>query len=89
MNTKIDKIFQALADKNRLKIIKKIHQKKKIYCNEILKSFSFSQPTLSHHLHKLVESSVLKEEKKGKFHLFEINYQFLNKNGINIKKILT
>ena len=47
-------VFKALAEPNRLKIIKMLSQGEHCAC-EILESLQITQPTLSHHMKILTE----------------------------------
>jgi len=59
-------IFQTLSDRNRLRIIRSIEDKK-VSVGEIVKTTSLSQPLVSHHLRVLKENGVLSTERKGPF----------------------
>ena len=47
------RIFKALSDVNRLKIIDLLSYEEKCGC-KILEHFNFTQPTLSHHMKVLI-----------------------------------
>jgi DNA-binding transcriptional ArsR family regulator len=53
-------------------------------CSEVLK---LSQPTLSHHFHRLVQSGVLLERKSGTEKFYRINYELLRSIGIDPLKL--
>lgn len=71
---KIDyiKIFKALADDTRLKIIEMVS--KEILCAcDILEEFQITQPTLSYHMKQLVDADLVTGEKKGNWVHYSIN----------------
>ncbi len=49
------KVFKALADQTRIKIVKKLIDYDEVSCRELMKHFPLSQPTLSHHFSKLLD----------------------------------
>ncbi len=59
------KIFKALGDETRLKIIKLLFEGEKCVC-EIVEKISKSQPTISIHLAKLEEAGIVSSRKEGK-----------------------
>ena len=71
------RVFKALGDSNRLKIIDLLSSGEKCAC-EILKFFDISQSTLSHHMKILSECSLVKCRKEGTW-----NYYSLNKDNAN------
>ncbi|MBC2579040.1 helix-turn-helix transcriptional regulator [Clostridium sp. DJ247] len=58
------KIFKALSDPSRLKIIDILSCGEKC-AYEILEDFNFTQPTLSHHMKVLMECGLVKSRKEG------------------------
>ena len=69
-------MFKALADQNRLKIVKLLSNKPLCVC-EIEKFLSLPQNLVSHHLSVLKEVKILEDCKCGKK-----NYYSLNKEAI-------
>jgi ArsR family transcriptional regulator len=87
-------LFRALADMHRLKIIDILASESSTSLSEnetpsysgisaslLLKNFSFTQPTLSHHMKILCESGLVSKRKEGK----NIYYS-LNKEGLLMLK---
>lgn len=66
------KVFKALSDPNRLKIIKILTCEEKCAC-EILNQFEFTQPTLSHHMKVLMECGLVVSRKKGTWNYYKLN----------------
>jgi ArsR family transcriptional regulator, arsenate/arsenite/antimonite-responsive transcriptional repressor len=71
---KIDyiKIFKALADDTRLKIIEMVSKETLCAC-DILEVFQITQPTLSYHMKQLVDADLVTGEKKGNWVHYSIN----------------
>ncbi|MDS0524517.1 metalloregulator ArsR/SmtB family transcription factor [Clostridium sp. SHJSY1] len=66
------KIFKALSDPNRLKIIEILTCEEKCAC-EILNQFDFTQPTLSHHMKVLMECGLVVSRKEGTWNYYKLN----------------
>ena len=86
--------LKALADPTRLSLLSKIATENEpvLTCSLIgscANALSLSQPTMSHHLSKLVQAGVLLEQKKAKQKAYVLNTELLNKLGINITKLIT
>jgi ArsR family transcriptional regulator, repressor of sdpIR and other operons len=83
----VDKLFKAMADINRRKILTLL-KKREMSVNELLKNFKITQATLSNHLSvlrkvKLVESRVL-----GKKRIYRLNIELLKFFAQNIDKFV-
>lgn len=74
------KIFKALSDPNRLKIIEILSCEEKCAC-EILNQFDFTQPTLSHHMKVLMECGLVISRKECTWNYYKLNCD-------NAKKLL-
>ena len=68
----MDKIFKALSDKNRRKILTLLKDNE-MSVNEMLKSFEIGQATLSNHLAILRKADLVKNKVMGKQRIYEIN----------------
>lgn len=85
-------VLKALADDVRLGLVRQIaaQAEAKLTC-EITRSCSeaakLSQPTLSHHISKLVAADVLIEEKIDKRKSYRLNVSYLESLGIDISKL--
>ncbi|OGG13548.1 hypothetical protein A2773_05970 [Candidatus Gottesmanbacteria bacterium RIFCSPHIGHO2_01_FULL_39_10] len=86
MSQDLEKIFQALGNKTRLDIVKLILAKKEISCQGIMQNFNLSQPTMSHHFSQLIDTDIIKVRKVGVSHVYSLNRQLLERNGIYFKK---
>ena len=61
---KIDKIFKALADSNRIRILKLLQKQKMCVC-ELAFVLGVTQPCVSKHLKKLISAGLVEREQDG------------------------
>ncbi len=66
------KVFKALSDANRLKIIDILSCGERCAC-DILEHFEFTQPTLSHHMKVLADLNIVKIRKEGLWNHYSLN----------------
>jgi ArsR family transcriptional regulator len=66
------RIFKALADPNRLKIVKLLKEGELCAC-ELTIALSSSQSTVSHHISVLKNAGLIKERKEGKWSYFRLS----------------
>ena len=71
----LEKVFKALADINRLRILKMLQTQKRCVC-ELSFVLGITQPSVSRHLKKLKTAGLIDSEKNG----FWTDY-YLIKNG--------
>ncbi|MEM2146330.1 MAG: metalloregulator ArsR/SmtB family transcription factor [Candidatus Jordarchaeaceae archaeon] len=64
--------FKALADRNRLKILKMLCTREMCVC-ELNVALNISQGTISHHLKVLQEAKLIKGRVKGKWNYYQAN----------------
>lgn len=83
------KIFKALADDTRIDILRHVIKEEEIACQELMKRFPLSQPTMSHHFNKLVNAGILNNRKDGVLWFYTLNTEFLSKIGLDIVKIVS
>ncbi len=88
MSTNIVKIFKSLSDPTRYGIINSLLTKKEFSCQELSKKFSLSQPALSHHFSRLIETKIINVRKNGTANFYSINKKYLRSIGIDINKII-
>lgn len=65
-------ICKALADANRLKIVRLLSTGEKCGC-VLLEELSITQPTLSHHMKVLMECELVTTRKEGKWSHYSLN----------------
>ena len=68
----MEKVFKALADNNRRKILEFLKEKD-MSVNELLKNFDIAQASLSHHLDILKQAWLVTSEKKWQFVFYSLN----------------
>jgi len=71
-----DKVFKALSDANRRKIISLL-RKKDMTAGEIADNFDISKPSISEHLKILKNADLISSEKKGQFITYFLNSSIL------------
>ncbi|HVT01343.1 MAG TPA: helix-turn-helix domain-containing protein, partial [Patescibacteria group bacterium] len=76
-----------LSDETRVEIVRDLLAGHQGICPEIKKKTGKSQPTLSHHIGKLVDTDILIETKKGVNCYYKVNSKYLKSIGIDIKKL--
>lgn len=90
-NTSVE-IFKALADDVRLGLVQKLsHESEPKLTCDIISSCTqlsgLSQPTMSHHIGKLVDAGVLIEYKQAKQKSYKLNTELLISHGIDVTKL--
>lgn len=65
-------IFKVLSDKNRIEIVDLLSCGALCAC-DILTHFNVSQPTLSHHMKRLVSVGIVQSWKDGKKTMYQLN----------------
>lgn len=82
------KILKALSDPNRLQIIDLVSCGEKCAC-EILESFKFTQPTLSHHMKVLMDCGLIEVKKDGIWNYYKLNVKNTNKLVLFLMNLIT
>jgi ArsR family transcriptional regulator len=76
---KVEKISKALADPNRLQILKSLHLKQTcMYCSEINEIIDLAQPSISHHLKLLTDAELIIAEKEGRNMKYSMNNKMID-----------
>jgi ArsR family transcriptional regulator len=66
-------LFKALADPARVRVVNLLATSQEPVCVcELIGPLGLSQPTVSHHLKKLVEAGLLEREQRGKWAYFSL-----------------
>jgi len=74
-----EKISKALSDPTRLKILDEIRKKSEcLYCIELYDNIKLAQPSISHHLKQLTETSIILSEKEGRHLKYTLNNQVID-----------
>ena len=71
-----DKVFKALSDANRRKIISLL-RKNDMTAGEIADHFNISKPSISEHLKILKNAELISSEKNGQFITYFLNSSIL------------
>ena len=76
---KAEKISKALADPNRLTILKEIKKSKTcVYCSDLNNTLSLAQPSIAHHLKLLIDSELVTSDKEGRNVRYYLNSKLLD-----------
>ena len=66
-------LFRALADPARVRIVNLLASSREPVCVcDLVDALGLAQPTVSHHLRKLVEAGLLEREERGKWSFYSI-----------------
>jgi ArsR family transcriptional regulator, arsenate/arsenite/antimonite-responsive transcriptional repressor len=66
-------LFAALADPARVRIVNTLATSERPVCAcDLIEPLGLSQPTVSHHLKRLVEAGLLQREQRGKWAYFTL-----------------
>lgn len=74
---KYARIFKAMSDPKRLKIIDMLSEGELCAC-KILEEFQITQPTLSHDMKLLCDLGIVKARKEGKWMQYSLDMEVLN-----------
>jgi ArsR family transcriptional regulator len=73
-------LFKALADPHRVKILNLLATSPDPVCVcEFTEPLGLSQPTVSHHLKKLVQAGLLEREQRGTWAYYSLNHDALGR----------
>lgn len=76
---KAEKISKALADPNRLLILKEIKKQKEcLYCSELNDIVDLAQPSIAHHLKLLTDTELVTSSKDGRYVKYRLNNEVLD-----------
>lgn len=81
----MDKIFKALADRNRRKILTLL-KNGEFSVNDLLKGFDITQATLSNHLSVLKKANLIESRIVGKQRIYSIKHEILQAFAENMSK---
>ncbi len=81
-------LMRALAHPLRLKILEFIDSHKSINVNKIYSNLDLEQSITSQHLKILRMSGVVSVEITGKYHIYYINYDVINKASFAVNKFV-
>lgn len=73
--TNYEKVFKALADNNRLELLKKISVANEVCVCKLMDEASMAQSRLSYHLRLLLEAGLITVKPQGKWNFYSINHK--------------
>jgi ArsR family transcriptional regulator len=70
----LERLFQALADRNRLKVVNMLAQAdgEAVCVCEFQEALGLKQPTVSYHLKQLIDAGVIAREQRGRFAFYSL-----------------
>jgi ArsR family transcriptional regulator, arsenate/arsenite/antimonite-responsive transcriptional repressor len=70
----LERLFQALADRNRLKVVNMLAQAEgeAVCVCEFQEALGLKQPTVSYHLRQLIDAGVIAREQRGRFAFYSL-----------------
>jgi DNA-binding transcriptional ArsR family regulator len=77
------KVFKALADEIRLRILSLLANREMCVC-EVMVALDLTQPTASHHLGILENAGLVKDRKEGKWVFYSLSDPSLVKNVLRL-----
>ncbi|MAC96298.1 MAG: transcriptional regulator [Flavobacteriales bacterium] len=84
----VEKISKALSDINRLKILQSLQANNgKLECISIVSFLNLAQPSISHHIKKLVEADLIEPHKEGRYHFYSLNTDVWDNYMETLKKL--
>lgn len=84
---KTAKIFKALSDPKRVKIVDMLSCGEMCAC-VLLKCFEITQPTLAHDMKVLSEAGIVVRRRDGKNTFYSLNWAALKKMNVTIQNML-
>jgi ArsR family transcriptional regulator len=76
---KAEKISKALADPNRLAILREIKKNKQcLYCVDLNEIINLAQPSIAHHLKLLLDSELVTSDKDGRNVRYYLNNKLMD-----------
>ena len=81
-------MFKALADENRLQILKLLRSGEKCACR-LLEELHISQPTLSHHMKILCDAGLVTGRREGKWMHYSIRCEGVQQIRSNMQQLLS
>ena len=73
-NEKFIKFFKALANEERIEIVRLLKVNKEMFAQDIEQRFYLEQSTTSHHLNMLKKAGITKSRKEGRKVFYSIDY---------------
>ncbi len=81
--------FELIGDPTRMQILEQLGGSNRLRAKDILENLQISQPTLSHHMHILVEEEIVSAEKSGRECYYSINESTLREMISSLRVLLS
>ncbi len=75
VNDKYIKFFKALANEERIEIVKLLKKNEEMFAQDIERRFYLEQSTTSHHLNMLKKAGITKSRKEGRKVFYSVDYE--------------
>ncbi|RAP32809.1 ArsR family transcriptional regulator [Candidatus Marinamargulisbacteria bacterium SCGC AG-410-N11] len=97
-NNKFITFFKALANEERIEIVRLLKKNDEMFAQDVEKKFYLEQSTTSHHLNMLKRAGITKSRKEGRKVFYSIDYDSFKEmwilfgkaiidNNLNIKNL--
>ncbi|WP_111309576.1 ArsR/SmtB family transcription factor [Confluentibacter sediminis] len=84
----VEKISKALSDINRLKILQYMQKNQgKVECTQACNLLHLAQPSISHHIKKLVEADLIRQHKVGRNYNYSLNHEVWDNYKRSLEKL--
>lgn len=87
-NEKYIKFFKALANEERIEIVKLLKKNEEMFAQDIERRFYLEQSTTSHHLNMLKRAGITKARKEGRKVYYSIDYESFSEIWDEFKDIV-
>lgn len=79
LNENSIRLFKALANEDRIEIIRLLKKNSEMCAQDVEKHFFLEQSTTSHHLNTLKRAGIAKSRKRGRNILYSVDYDTFKK----------
>ncbi|MDA1353445.1 MAG: metalloregulator ArsR/SmtB family transcription factor [bacterium] len=79
LNERSIRLFKALANEDRIEIIRLLKKNTEMCAQDVEKHFFLEQSTTSHHLNTLKRAGIAKSRKRGRNILYSVDYETFKK----------
>lgn len=84
----VEKLSKALSDVNRLKILQFMQKNQgKVECTHACKLLDLAQPSISHHIKKLVDAQLINQHKIGRNYHYSLNHEVWDNYILTLKNL--
>ena len=84
----VERISKALSDVNRLKLLRYMQKNQgKVECTRACDLLDLAQPSISHHIKKLVDSGLINQHKIGRNYTYSLNHEMWDNYILTLKNL--